>query len=224
MLNQCSAIPGNIIIACYFLFQIEARDQINSGLIVKRLETAECQRQRELQQHEQLLRHEQFLRNLREQEIKELEDEIDQLEDEIDQREYERLKRKSQLDQQELELIERECQLDQRELELIERERQLDQCELELIERERQLDQPKLERLKKKRQLDQLELHLLERERQLAKQVCFINKSEVHTTAYNQQLKKLVIMIFARMLYDIRFEVEYFDQESSLFCFVYYST
>ena len=30
--------------------------------------------------------------------------------------------------------------------------------------------------------------------------------------------------IFAQMLFDIRFEVEYFDIEPSFFCFVYYST
>ena len=30
--------------------------------------------------------------------------------------------------------------------------------------------------------------------------------------------------IFARMLFDIRFEVEYLDLEPSFFCFVYYST
>ena len=32
------------------------------------------------------------------------------------------------------------------------------------------------------------------------------------------------IQYFAQILFDIRFEVEYFDLKSSLFCFVYYST
>ena len=33
-----------------------------------------------------------------------------------------------------------------------------------------------------------------------------------------------IIRYFVRMLFNIRFQVEYFDLESSLFCFVYYST
>ena len=33
-----------------------------------------------------------------------------------------------------------------------------------------------------------------------------------------------IIQFLAWMLFNIRFEIEYFDLESSLFCFVYYST